>query len=230
MPTIARALAATLAAVALAAWLVVPVMGKEFLVAHLDAPIAFDTPPGTEILVGVTVTGPDQQGLMAPVDGSPIQLILTGRDGSRTRSAGAADRVPGHYVMRIAIPGGGARGLEVVMHGTSDLPIMLDADPFTFGGVTAGTAQVAPPLAPPMTPIPRASTPAAVGRPAAAPVQAPVAVPAPAATDAPGTVSTPIVLVAGLVVLVAAIALASAAVRRSRASRVVGDAGRAPGA
>ncbi len=218
----ARPLVAALAAAALLACLVVPAMAKEFLQARLDAPIAMDTPPGTEILVGVSV----DDGSTHPVEGSPIQLILTGRDGSTTRAAGAADGKPGHYTMRIKIPAGGARRAEVVMHGTSDLPIMLQADPFTFGSVTARTAQVAPPLAPPMTPFPRATTVAAA--PANAPAQKLESPPAPAPVPA----RFPPAVVVGLIVLAVVLAAtALAVVRRSRAARrTPATAGRAPGA
>jgi hypothetical protein len=132
--------------------------------------------------------------------------------------------------MRIEIPAGGARRAEVVMHGTSDLPIMLQADPFTFGGVTARTAQVAPPLAPPMTPFPRASVAgAAAGVPAA-----PVAQPALEAVAVPGTGSEPAPVVVALFVALAAVlvvGLAALVARvRGRAGRRVSAAGRAPGA
>jgi len=211
-----RPLAAILVAGVLLACLAVPVLAKEFLQAHLDAPIAMDTPPGTEILVGVTV----DDGSNGPVEGSPIQLVLTGRDGSTTRAAGAADGIAGHYVMRIVIPAGGARDAQVVMHGTSDLPITLTEDPFTFGGVTARTAQVAPPLAPPMTPYPRPSVDAAAP---AASVPTPAPVPGPAGQSP--------LLAVGLVAVIAGLGLGVLAlVRRSRGTRRPSTAGRSPGA
>ena len=107
-----------------------------------------------------------------PVVGSPIYLKLTGRDGDTTRAAAAGDRTPGHYTVRIAIPAGGAREAEIGIHGTSDLPVMIMNDPFTFGSITARTSQVAPPLATPNVVRPAASV--------AAPAAAPVATPAPA--------------------------------------------------
>ncbi len=215
----ARHLGAALTAVGLVACLVVPALGKESLLATLDAPIAMDTPPGTEILVGVTVVVPTEDGTLSGVDGSPIQLILTGRDGSTTRAAGAADGEPGHYVMRIVIPAGGARGLEVVMHGTSDLPITLTADPFTPGGVTARTAQLAPPLTPRLTPAPRPSAVAVAPLPAAqatAPASAPAS-PAPA-------------MVLGLLAAVGVVAVGVGAfVRRARAARRAQETSRVSG-
>ncbi len=216
--------AAGAGAVLLLAAITSPVAAKEDLVAQLDAPIAFGTPPGTEILVGVTVQFPADDGLH-PVDGSPIHLLLTGRDASVTRAAGAADGRPGHYAMRVLIPAGGVRGAQVVMHGTSDLPLRLMQDPFTFGPVRAGTAQVAPPLAPPITPWPRASA-AAAGLVVAAgdPVSA-AAVPAEPAVDAPAPAANPTTdLVAPLAVTVGIVVLASlaaaAAGRRSRSARI----------
>lgn len=214
---------------------VTPVAAKEDLVARLDAPIAFGTPPGTEIQVGVTVEFPAEDGLH-PVDGSPIHLLLTGRDGSVTRAAGAADGKPGHYTMRAVIPTGGVRGAQVVMHGTSDLALRLAADPFTFGSVRAGTAQVAPPLAPPITPWPRGAAadgdpaPAADGADggeAAAPPEA--AVPGAPAVEAQVSDAGLVVPVAVAVGTLALIGLAAAVIGWARSTRA-GTAGRQPGA
>ena len=222
MRTASLATSATIAArTALAVLLVlaagaVPALAKEGMLARLDAPIALGTPPGAELLVGVTVTISDA-GIDRPVEGSPIQLVLTGREGSSMRAAGAPEGKPGHYVMRITVPAGGARRAEVVMHGTSDLPIALTDDPFAFGSVTAGTAQVAPPLKAAMTPFPRAS--AAAAAPVAIAPAAPVPVgPAtePAAPAGPASPSQ--FLVAGPVAFVAALGLSVliAVARRSR--------------
>jgi hypothetical protein len=183
--------------------LAAPVAAKEDLRATFDAPIAMDTPGGTVILVGITVTAPSDAGRV-PVVGSPIYLKLTGRDGDTTRAAAAADRTEGHYTVRIAIPAGGAREAEVGMHGTFDLPMMIMNDPFTFGPITARTSQVAPPLATPNVVPPVAS--------AAAPAPAAVATPAPAPT-----VSMAGVLAALAIVGVAALAVALIARRRHAA-------------
>ena len=134
---------APLLALALLTLLATPIAAKEWLEARLDAPIAMDTPGGTQILVGIAVTAPTEEGLM-PVDGSPIYLELTGRYGDTTRAAASPDRMPGHYTVRIAIPAGGAREAEIGIHGTTDLPMMLMNDPFQFGPITARTAQLAP--------------------------------------------------------------------------------------
>jgi hypothetical protein len=135
---------APLLALALLTLLATPIAAKQWLEARLDAPIAMDTPGGTEILVGITVTAPTEEGL-PPVDESPIYLALTGRSGDTTRAAALPDRTPGHYTARIAIPAGGARKLEIGVHGTTDLPMMLMNDPFAFGPITARTAQLALP-------------------------------------------------------------------------------------
>ena len=159
-PFISRsiAIAAALLAVAL---LAAPVAAKEFVEARLDAPIPMGLPGGTEIVVGIQVSVSEPDGIH-PVEGTPMYLRLFGRDGSTTRAAAAADKTPGHYTFRIAIPAGGARDLEIGIHGTSDLPVMLGGDdPFTFGGITARTAQLAPPLAPAPTPVVRAVAPVA---------------------------------------------------------------------
>ena len=157
-PLISRSIAV---AAACSPLLAAPVAAKEFLEARLDAPIAMGTPGGTEILVGIQVSVSEPDGIH-PVEGTPMYLRLFGRDGATTRAAAAADRTPGHYTFRIAIPAGGARDLEIGIHGTSDLPVMLGGDdPFTFGGITARTAQLAPPLAPAPTPVARAVAPVA---------------------------------------------------------------------
>jgi hypothetical protein len=194
--------AAALLALALLVLLAAPVAAKEWLEARLDAPIAMDTPGGTEILVGIAVTAPGDDG-MVPVEGSPIYLKLTGRFGDTTRAAAAADRTPGHYTVRIAVPAGGARAAEIGIHGTSDLPMMIMNEPLTFGPVGARTAQLAPPLATP-----------AVVRPAA-PVEAPAPAPVASAVASP---SIPVVaILTGLAVAAAAAAFAAIVARRRHA-------------
>ena len=182
-----------LLAICLLALLATPVAAKEDLEVTFDAPIAMDTPGGTEILVGLMVTAPGEDGRV-PVVGSPIYLKLTGRDGATTRAAAAGERTEGHYTVRIAVPAGGAREAEVGMHGTFDMPIMIMSDPFTFGPVTARTAQVAPPLA-----TPRVVRPVA---PVAEPAPAPVAAPVPAMS----------ISLAGILAALAVIGLAAATV------------------
>ncbi|HEY3336192.1 MAG TPA: hypothetical protein VGK16_13250 [Candidatus Limnocylindrales bacterium] len=190
-----------------------PVFSKEGMEARLDAPIAMGTPGGTEILVGVSVTVFDQTGAIHPVEGTPVYLRLIGRDGSSTRAAGAADPAPGHYTMRIAIPEGGARDIEIGIHGTSDLAIMVMNEPFVFGGITASTAQVAPPRAPALTPLPRMSSPVVV----AAPV-AEAAAPGAEGAGAPSPAAQPTGLVALVVAGLLAAGIAIVAVRRRTVS------------
>jgi hypothetical protein len=146
-----------------------PASAKEGLMAAFDAPIAFDTPPGTELLVGVTVTVLGEDG-EHPVFGSPIVLILTGRDGTETEARGVEDAT-GHYVMRITVPPGGARDARVVMRGTggdgpADIELIVTNDPFTFGGVSPRTAQVAPAPSPAPTPLTQEPAAPAAGAPA----------------------------------------------------------------
>ena len=194
---------APLLALTLLSLLVAPVAAKQWLEARFDAPIAMDTPGGTEILVGITVTTPVEEGIN-PVVGSPVYLQLTGRYGDTTRAAAAGDRAPGHYTVRIAIPAGGAREAEIGIDGTTGMPMMIMNDPFTFGSITAGTAQLAPPLATP-----------AVVRPAASSVAAPAPT---AATPAPApTIPMAGVLAALAIVGVAALAIALVARRRPAA-------------
>ena len=88
------AAAAPIAAAALVSLLVlsavVPVLAKEGLEARLDAPIGLNTPGGTVLLVGMMVTAPDDHGgAPHPVEGTPVYLRLTGRDGSTTEASGA---------------------------------------------------------------------------------------------------------------------------------------------
>ena len=117
-----------------AALVAAPVAAKEWLEATpRRADRRWTRPAARRSSSGSSVTAPEPDG-MHPVEGTPIYLKLIGRDGDTTRAAGAADRTPGHYTFRIAIPAGGARGVEIGIHGTSDLPIMVMDDPFTFGG------------------------------------------------------------------------------------------------
>ena len=85
-----------------------PAAAKEFLNARLEAPISFDSPPGSELLVAVIVTVPE--GINDdPVDGSPIWLRLTGPTGDVTEAPGVMGSGPGRYEMRIRVPEGGPR-------------------------------------------------------------------------------------------------------------------------
>ena len=188
---------APLLALTLLVLLAEPVAAKEDLQAVLDAPIAMDTPGGTEILVGITVTVPTDDGRV-PVVGSPIYLKLTGRDGDTTRAAAAADRTEGHYTVRIAIPAGGARVAEIGIHGNVDMPMTIVNDPFTFGPITAGTSQLASPLATPNLVRPASSV--------AAPAPAPVAMPAPAPAVPTAGILGALAIVAAGAILVALIA------------------------
>jgi hypothetical protein len=208
-----RALAVLAAATGLLLIAVVPAAAKEFLQARLEAPISFDSPPGAELQVAVLVTLPDD-GEDHPVDGSPISLRLYGPDGDATEAPGIPGSAPGRYVMRIEVPAGGARRLEIFLRGGSDFPIFLTEDPFTFKPMGAGTAQLWPA---PVAAAPRA--PVAVGTPATtsaanpAPQPQPVATPVPPAEPAPWLV--PLALVAALAVL-ALVAVAAIGRTRSR--------------
>jgi hypothetical protein len=114
----------------------------------------------------------------------------------------------------IAIPGGGARGVEVGVEGNTGLSMLLRNEPLAFGPVTARTAQVAA----------VAAGPAADRSPAraAAPVEPAPVEPEGAIRRAAGDPPAPGLLVAtllGATVLAAGLALAwrgSAARRPSR--------------
>jgi hypothetical protein len=155
--TLALAMA-SLIAVGVAA----PALAKIWIEARLDAPIAMGTPAGTELEVGVTVTVPE--GIpVEPVAGSTVVLELLGPDGDRTRASGELDPA-GHAVVRMTVPPGGPRELTIALAEQPGVPFMLAEDPFTFGPVTARTAQVAAPLAPAASLAP-ARAPAAVDSP-----------------------------------------------------------------
>ena len=206
-----RAAAVLAAATTLLLLAVVPAAAKEFLQARLEAPISFDSPPGAELQVALLVTVPDGDE-NHPVDGSPISLRLYGPDGDTTEARGITGSAPGRYVMRIEVPAGGARRLEVFMRGASDFPIFLTEDPFTFKPMGSGTAQLwpAPVAAAPRAPV-AVATPAS--RPAPQPQPDPVATPAPPAEAAPWLV--PLAAVAALAVL-ALVAVAVISRTRSR--------------
>jgi hypothetical protein len=193
--------AATLAVTAglLLALAATPVAGKEFLQARLEAPISFDSPPGTELLVAVIVTAPEENGPQ-PVDGSPIWLRLIGPHGDVTEAPGMMGSGPGRYLVRIEVPDGGPRRLEVVMRGTSDLQIMVDGDPFTFKAIGAGTAQPWPgsTASEPGAAATGPAAPAPAARPVAGPQAGDPAATTPAtANDAPAWL-VPAAAIAGL--------------------------------
>ena len=215
MPTIHRQsiiLSALLLAVA------APALAKEGLQATLDAPIGRDTPAGTELLVGMTVTVPDGS-IMHAVEGSPIYLRLIAADRTSTWELGRQDDgVPGHYTMRIAVPAGGISMVEVGMHGNDDLPITVMGEPLVAGGITPLTAQAAPAAAPAITPFPRVTAAAAVPGPATSDV----------AAETPSTAW--LVTGAGAVLAAALGLLVLATIRRTRARNAVAGARRASGA
>ena len=124
-----------------------PVVAKEGFQARLDAPIGRDTPGGTTLLVGMTVTFPDGP-VDHPVEGSPIYLELVGRDHSSIVAMGHEDAAHGHYTMRIEVPPAGIQSVEIGIRGTSNLPIMVLGTALVPGGISSATAGVAPALAP----------------------------------------------------------------------------------
>lgn len=197
-----------------------PALAKEGMQATLDAPIGRDTPAGTVLSVGMTVTVLDGSVLRA-VEGSPIYLRLIGPDGTATRALGREDGgVRGHYTMQIAIPAGGVARVEIGIHGSDDLPIAIAGEPLVSGGISPSTAQAASPLAPAITPFPRAAT---VPGMAAVPVEAPL----PEGT--PSVASIGMLAVAAALVLgcLAAVGLTA---RRSRSRVRPAAPPRAPGA
>jgi hypothetical protein len=220
----ARGVATLAAAAALLLVAAVPAAAKEFLVAHLEVPISFDSPAGAQLLVSVVLLVPDDP-VDHPVDGSPVWLRLTGPNGDLTEAPGRSTSVPGRYEMRITVPPGGPRHLQLVLRGADELPIMLSEDPFTFRPVGPGTAQVVVPAAVVATPAPAAVAPAAPPAPAATP--APVASPIPAEGAMPWGMPLAIAALAAaaLVILLAALGWRWRARRAARTARVDGIPG-----
>ena len=224
-PAVRPAAAAVVALAMLLALFAAPAAGKEGLEATLDAPIAFDSPPGEILLVGATVVAlDDATGEWVPVIGTPVYLRLTGPDGDWTRAAAEGTRIDGYYRFHIAVPAGGPRQLEMGVHGSNqdgpmDLPMTVAADPFTFGPIRDGTAQLAPPtVAAPVVSVAPAAPVAPVVASAAA------GEPAPAAPDAGMPAWVAVVGVVSILVMVAGAALAAG---RSRGAdrRAPGGAG-----
>ena len=112
---------AVFAALVLAAVAAGPILAKEGFQARLDAPMGRDTPGGTTLLVGMTVTFPDGS-VVHPVEGSPIYLELVGKDGASVRAMGRED-ASGHYLAQIEVPPTGIASVAIGIRGTSDLPI-----------------------------------------------------------------------------------------------------------
>jgi len=215
---VVRTIAALAVALLVLAPAALPAAAKMFLEARLDAPISFDSPPGEDLLVGVTVTVPE--GLEDHwIEGSPVWLVLTGAKGDTTESKGTVDAGSGHYAFRIEVPAGGPRSLEVVVRDGAEVPIFLMEDPFTFGPVGPTAAQLA------VAPAPAVVAPV---EPVVAPPAAPVGVdPAATTSVAPAPAALAVALI-GLVLLVAAIGFVVA--RSARRVRPVELPPRAPGA
>ena len=116
-----------------------PVLAKVFLEARLDAPIALDSPPGAILVVGATVETLTDDGRMGPVEGSPVYLRLTGRDGSTTRAAGAADRQ--RRALHVHDRGAGRRrprGRDRAPRARPTCRCVWSESPLTFGPITGG--------------------------------------------------------------------------------------------
>jgi hypothetical protein len=189
-------------------------VAKEGFQARLDAPIGRDTPGGTTLLVGMTVTFPDGS-VTHPVQGAPIYLELVGRDGASIRAMGREDQTMGHYQFRIEVPPAGIASVEIGISGTAEVAILLQGTALVAGGISARTAQVAPALPAAPTPFARASAVApAVAPPVLAPAVPPVSDPAAAL---PAVLPALALLAIGAIAgLVAGVALTLAANRRSR--------------
>jgi len=221
---IRRSHAATVAALAMALMaFAAPALAKEALDAQLEAPIARDTPGGTILLLGVRVTMTDATGTH-DIDASPVYVRLTGPDGDSSLALATQSR-PGHYTVRVTVPVGGVKAVEVGMHGSPDLPYNLVGFTIVPGSISAKTAQVAPPLPAATAPVARATAAPRVVAPAQ-PAAQPVASTPVAAPADPG----PAVLVVGALALVAVGLVALALVRRTRIAAHPRLSGRSPGA
>jgi hypothetical protein len=210
----------TLAAVAAIAVLTlasVPALAKgPILEATFVDPISFDSPPGAELLVAITVAV-DEAFEGESAAGAPVWLRLIGPAGDTTVAAGSIGKGAGRYEMRIKVPEGGPRQAEVYMPGgpgEADIQLWLTNDPFTFRPMGAGTAQLAPALAPR----------APLANPPAAPIATKAAPPPVASVEAPVTALQPAPvdfdpLLVGLAALATATFVIAAAVGIRRAGR-----------
>lgn len=171
---------------------VAPVLAKEGIEARLDAPIARDTPGGTELLVGLTATVLDGS-VARNVEGTPFYVRLTGPTGDTTRALTTPDPEIGHYSVRLVAPASGIAGIEIGIAGSTDLPVLIAGEPIVAGGISSTTAQAAPAATPPA---PAAAPTAPVAGGAGAPV---VPMDAPAAVAvAAGSASLPLIAVIGI--------------------------------
>ena len=199
-------------------------LAKEALDAQLVAPIARDTPGGTTLLLGVWLTMTDQTGTH-DIDGSPVYVRVTGRDGESSLAL-ATQTTSGHYAARITVPASGVKGVEVGMHGSTDVPFNLVGFTIVPGSITARTAQVAPPDPVAIAPLARASVPAPREVPAAVPAADPTTVAPVAAPVEAG----PGPLVLGALVQVSAAIATLAILRRHRITAHPRLSGKSPGA
>jgi hypothetical protein len=204
-----------------------PVWAKVFLEGRFDAPVSFQSPPGEELLVGVTLTIPEGLEEYVDLDGSPVVLLLHGPKGDTTRAEGAMDAKPGHYAFRIEVPDGGPRTLEVLVG--EGLPVFLTTDPFTFGPIREGTAQLASggvPAAPPVPANPPAVPPV---DPAAAPPVDPAAAPVAPVAPPVATAPSPAILAVAIVALGLLVTAVGLLVARSGRARSADLPRQAPG-
>lgn len=216
---------------------VAPVLAKEGIEARLDAPIARDTPGGTELLVGLTATVLDGS-VARMVEGTPFYIRVTGPAGDTTRALTTPDPETGHYSARVVVPASGIAGIEIGIAGSTDLPVLIAGEPIVAGGISPATAQAAPPVvpapavasAPVASPVDAAAAPTAPVADAAgasvAPVDSPAAMPAPAGA-APLPWIAAIGIAAGVIAVVGAGVLLAA--RRLRDGRRPEGSGRIAG-
>ena len=217
--------AALAALVLLLTAVAVPVLAKESVDAQLEAPIARDTPGGTTLLLRVWVTMTDATGTH-DVDGSPVYVRLTGRDGESTRALATRSRA-GRYTVQAIVPASGVRSVEIGIVGTTDLPFNVVGFTIVPGAISAKTAQAALAIAAASAPVARASAPAPRALPPVAPAVDPAtSIMTVAAPTGPG----PVLLIVGAVALVAAAIAILAIVRRARIPARLRVSGRTPGA
>ena len=75
----------------------------------------------------------------ARVEGSPMYVRLIGRDGAIHRGRGPRGPAPGHYTVRIAVPAGGVKAVEIGIHGSRALPYQCSsASPSSRGRSARG--------------------------------------------------------------------------------------------
>jgi hypothetical protein len=118
-------------------------------VVTLDSALPSDPQPGSELIVGWTVSSPVDGGTAAPFSALGMFIRLIPPAGEPVEAVGAEDR-PGHYIATIVVPEGGIRSVEFGLRGESCVNGACDRSDLMFGiaGEAAARAPVVVEAAP----------------------------------------------------------------------------------